>query len=85
VVSSAATYVTLIAAFETGSATMGALIVGSYGAVRGLTPLLAAGVRTPPQLLALHRRFSAWEAPARRLTAGALAACAFVAVLALLP
>jgi sulfite exporter TauE/SafE len=84
-VSSAATYVALIAAFETGSPSMGALIVGSYGAVRGLTPLLAAGVRTPPQLIALHRRFAAWEAPARRLTAGGLVASAFVAVLAILP
>jgi hypothetical protein len=56
VVSSAATYVALFAAFLTASAGRGALVLGCYGALRGLTPLAAAHVRTPQQLLALHVR-----------------------------
>jgi hypothetical protein len=56
VVSSAATYVALVAAFLTADAGRGALIVGCYGAIRGVTPLAAAHVRTPQQLLALHAR-----------------------------
>ena len=54
VVTSAATYVALLAAFLSAGVAGGALIVGSYGAIRGLTPLLAARVRSPEQLLALH-------------------------------
>jgi hypothetical protein len=56
VVASAATYVAIVAAILTASAGAGAVIVGGYGAIRGLTPLLAAGVRTPAQLFALHAR-----------------------------
>jgi hypothetical protein len=55
VVSSAATYVALVAAFLTGSVGAGATVMGCFGAVRGLTPLAASGVRTPGQLLAVHR------------------------------
>src|ERR1700722_14365272 len=54
VVTSAATYVALLAAFLSAGVAGGALIVGSYGAIRGLPPLLAAHVRSPEQLLALH-------------------------------
>src|SRR5579859_5108674 len=81
VVASAATYVALLAALETGSPGAGALIVGSFGAVRGLTPLLAAGVDTPARLLALHRRFAEWRTPARRLSTAVLtlACCAAAA------
>lgn len=58
VVTSAATYVALLAAFLTAGAAGGALIVSLYGAIRGLTPLLAARVHTPEQLLALHARLA---------------------------
>jgi hypothetical protein len=58
VVSSAATYVALWAAFLTAGPGAGALIVGCYGAIRGLTPLLAVRVRSPQQLLALHARLA---------------------------
>jgi hypothetical protein len=54
VVTSTATYVALLAAFLSAGVAGGALIVGSYGAIRGLTPLLAVRVRSPEQLLALH-------------------------------
>ncbi len=54
VVSSAATYVALLAAALSADAGTGALIVGCFGAIRGLTPLVTARVRSPRQLLALH-------------------------------
>jgi sulfite exporter TauE/SafE len=66
VVSSAATYLTLIAAFLSASAVQGALIVGCFGCVRGVTLLAAAGVRRPDQLLAFHRRFERLEPLAAR-------------------
>jgi hypothetical protein len=74
VVSSAATYVALLAAFLTADPGRGAAIVGCYGAVRGLQPLLAAGIRTPRQLIALHSTLHAWRGPAARLATAALLA-----------
>jgi hypothetical protein len=73
IVSSAATYVGLLAAFLTASATSGAIVLGCFGAVRGLTPLAAAGVRTPDRLLALHRGVGRWRTPVRWATVGGLA------------
>ena len=66
VVASAATYVAMLAAFLTGSAWGGALVLGCFGLVRGLTPLAAARVRRPDQLMALHARLERWRAPAAR-------------------
>jgi MFS family permease len=68
IVSSAATYVALAAALLSASAIAGAAIVGSFGAVRGLTPMAAAGVRSPGALIRLHRALAQWHAPVR--TAG---------------
>src|SRR5438105_4961496 len=65
VVSSAGTYVALIAAFLAPVPAAGALIVGCFGAIRGLTLLAGAGVRTPPQLLDLHRALGRWQLRAR--------------------
>jgi MFS family permease len=70
VVSSAATYVALAAALLSASPSAGAAIVGCFGAVRGLTPLTAVGVRSPDALIRLHRSLARWRAPAR---AGAVA------------
>src|SRR5947209_1935186 len=53
VVSSAATYLALIATFLAAKPWSGALIMGCYGAIRGLTPLAGAGVRSPDRLVAL--------------------------------
>ncbi len=82
VVSSAATYVGVLAAFLTGSAAGGALVLGCFGLVRGLTPLAAAGVQRPDQLIALHARLERWRPLAARvwpaLLACALLACAFL-------
>ena len=65
VVASAATYVALLAALAAGSAGAGAIVLGCFGAVRGLTPLAAAGVRSQHQLLALHRGLTRWRGRAR--------------------
>jgi cytochrome c biogenesis protein CcdA len=56
VVTSAATYVALMAAFLTADPGRGALVVGVYGVIRGLTPLATATVTTPDRLLAFHMR-----------------------------
>jgi hypothetical protein len=72
VVTSAATYVALLAAFATADLGRGALIVGGYGAIRGLTPLATAGVQTPAQLLAFHARFQRTGAGAARIGVAAL-------------
>jgi hypothetical protein len=74
VVSSAATYVALFAAFLSAAPGRGAVIVGCYGALRGLQPLLAAGVRSPRQLVALHTTLQRWRAPAALLANACLLA-----------
>jgi hypothetical protein len=80
IVSSAATYVVLVAAFLTASAPAGAIVVGCFGAVRGVTPLAAAGVRSQRRLLEFHRALARGRAVARW---GAVAAQAGMLVLAL--
>jgi hypothetical protein len=81
IVSSAATYLALAAALLSASATSGALIVGLFGATRGLQPLAAAGVRRPEQLLALHNRLRGWR---RHLPALVAAPLLVVAALAMI-
>ncbi len=80
VVSSAATYVALWAALLSGGPGAGALIVGCYGAIRGLTPLLAAHVHSPQQLLALHARLAHTRDPAAHTGLVLLAAILLLAV-----
>jgi hypothetical protein len=80
VVSSAGTYVALVAAFLAPAPAAGALIVGCFGAVRGLTLLAGAGVRTPPELLSLHRLLSRSRRPVRWAGITALAAILLVAL-----
>jgi hypothetical protein len=79
VVQSAATYVALLAAVLSGSALYGALIMGVFGAVRGLQPLAAARVRRPDQLFMLHGRLRRAGSPAR---AGGTVALIVLAALA---
>jgi hypothetical protein len=66
VITSAATYVALLAALLSADPAAGALILGFYGLVRGLTPLLAAGSQTPQQLMALHARLARTATPVAR-------------------
>ena len=63
IVSSAATYVALLAAFLAGDPLRGAIVVGVFGLVRGLTILTAARVRRPDQLLSLHRTLGRLRGP----------------------
>jgi hypothetical protein len=74
VISSAAIYVAVAAALLAGGAGGGALVMGCYGAIRGLTPLLAAGVDRPPRLMRFQARFTAAAPLAARAGAIALAA-----------
>src|SRR5262249_30823637 len=80
VVSSAGTYVAMAAAFLVERPAAGALIVGCFGAIRGLPLLAAAGVRTPPQLLAMHSAMGQWQWRARWAGVGGLGAMLAVAV-----
>ena len=85
VVSSAALYFALVAAVATGEPARGALVLGCFGAVRGLTLLIAAGVQRPEQLIALHARLWQWRGPARGASVAVLAtitAAALVGALA---
>ncbi len=80
VVSSAATYVAMIAAFLSASPGTGAVVLGCFGAVRGLTPLAASGVRSQRELLDFHRTLARWRGRARW---GAVAAQAGALLIAL--
>ncbi|MGI8712154.1 MAG: hypothetical protein ACR2NR_03025 [Solirubrobacteraceae bacterium] len=79
-ITSAATYVALACALLGVRAAAGAVIAGVYGALRGLTPLLAAAVHTPPQLLALHARLDRVRPPVARAGAALLGTGALVAL-----
>jgi hypothetical protein len=81
VVSSAGTYVAMSATFLTERPAAGALILGCFGAIRGLTLLAGAGVRTPPQLLAMHAAMRQWQWRARWGGVAVLAAMLAVALL----
>jgi hypothetical protein len=81
VVSSAATYVALLAAFLSGEVARGALVLGCFGAVRGVTPLAAAHVRRPDQLLAIHAFLERRRGAARRLTIALLGALLVLAAI----
>ncbi len=80
VVTSAATYVALVAAVLIADPLPGAIVMGSYGAIRGLSLFAAAPVRSPGELFALHVRVARWRGPAR---IGALAVTACVGATAL--
>lgn len=80
VVTSAATYAALLAALLSGSPRSGALVMGCYGLVRGLTPLAAAHVRSPRQLMAVHVALERRRGAVRH---GARAVLALASVLAL--
>jgi sulfite exporter TauE/SafE len=80
IVSSAATYVALFAAFLAGDAGRGALIAGVFGLVRGLTPLAAAHVRRPDQLLTLHRQLARLRAPGAAVTTVLIAGVSLSAI-----
>jgi hypothetical protein len=79
IVTSAATYVAVLAALLSASPGFGALVLGLYGAARGLTPLLAARSQSTAQLMALHGRLARASAP---MAKAGLLVLAFAFVLA---
>jgi MFS family permease len=82
VVTTSAVYLMLLAAFLSGSWSSGSLIGASFGAARAASLLPARRVRTPAAVVEIDGRLRRLEAPARRLTAAALA-CVLAASLAL--
>lgn len=82
VVSSAATYVALLASVLVGGPGWGVVVLGGYGAVRGLIPLAAAGVRSPQGLIALHLVLARWRARARWAAVAAQAALVLATLVA---
>lgn len=71
VVPTAALHAAALAAFLTGAPANGAAILGLFGLARGASPLLAARVRRPEQLVAFHRRLRAGEPVVSRLAPAA--------------
>ncbi len=61
VITSAATYLALAAALLVAEPARGALVMGCYGAIRGLSLLAGAAVKTPRALFALHERLERWR------------------------
>jgi|SRR5947209_7124387 len=84
VVTSAATYAALLAAVVCRSSLGGAAVMGCYGAVRGLTPLAAAHVRSTRQLVTIHGTLERWRERVRGLGCVALAVAAAGAVIGVL-
>jgi hypothetical protein len=80
IVTSAATYLALTAAFLSASAASGALIIGLFGVARGLQPLLAGRVRRPEQLIALHARLRSWRPHVHVFAVALLLAVAALAI-----
>jgi hypothetical protein len=80
VVTSTATYVAILAALLVGGGGEGALVLGIYGALRGATPLAAAGVRRPDQLMALHAGLERRRGAVRRAAIALLSLALVLAV-----
>lgn len=80
IVTSAATWVVMLAAALSGSLLAGAAIGGLYGLCRALPVLAFARVRTPAGLHRAMRRVEAWRAPAGHVATVAQAVVAVAAV-----
>ena len=81
IVTTAAVYVTLVAAWLSGDPLLGAAITGAFGAARAASLLAGVGATRPDRLVALHARMAAWRRPGRLLaiaSQGALLVIAFL-------
>ena len=65
VVTTSAVYAMLVAAFLSGGVAGGALVAGTFGALRGATILTASGVRRAEQLARVRAALDRWDVPAR--------------------
>jgi hypothetical protein len=81
VVSSAATYLAMLAALLVADVGRGALVVGCFGLVRGLSLLASGGVRGPEELVSLHAMLERHRSVARAAGVALLAAIFAGAVL----
>lgn len=82
VVVSSAVYAVLVAGFASASIGGGLAIGAAAGALRGMTVLVGAGVRTPQRLLGFHRNMHRLHAPVRTSALCAQLAIAGLATLA---
>jgi len=78
IVTTAAVYAALLAAALSGSWAAGALVGGTFGAVRALPAILLRGVTTTDRLVAVSRRLAVRARLASYATVGALVATAVV-------
>ena len=84
IVTSAATYLTFVAAFLCHSV-LGGLAIGlTFGLVRALPVLLTAPVRSPAALRGLLRRNARWANGARQVALGGQACALVAAILAMM-
>ena len=67
IVTTATVYLTFVLAFLAASVGAGAVIGATFGVVRGASLLVVAGVQTPQQLWARHRRIQRWAPFSRRI------------------
>jgi hypothetical protein len=74
IVTTAAVYVTFLAALLTADPVAGAVIGGIFGLLRGAAVLAAARVRTPQRLISFSSRVQSLSSPAGRLANAALLA-----------
>jgi hypothetical protein len=71
IVTTAAVYLTFVLAFLTASVAGGALVGATFGLVRGASVLTVAGVDSPQELWARHRRMQRWASRSRTVTVAA--------------
>jgi sulfite exporter TauE/SafE len=81
IVTTAAVYVTLVAAWLSADPLLGAAVTGAFGLARAASLLVAAGVTRPDRLVALHSHLTAWRGPGRRLAIAGQGALLVVALL----
>ncbi len=84
IVTSAVTYVMVVAALATGAFWAALAVATTFGLARGLTILAAAPVRTPDALVRLHQRLSRAARPVTRAASATMALSALVIAGALL-
>lgn len=82
IVTTAAVYVTLLAAALTGSWVEGVVVGTTFGVLRAAPSLLLGSVRSTESLVALSRRLDSWAAPAARTTSGVMALASVACVAA---
>ena len=83
IVTTAAVYVTLVAAWLSGDPVLGAAIAGAFGLARAASLLAGAGATRPDRLMALHARMAAWRRPGRLLAIACQGALLVIALLGL--